>query len=272
MRPRAAIRRFVPVRDSDLVMASTSTAPIYQLTKRYLDPKHWVRGQKAKSGAVSDKLIHIAVGHALSNWEHVEAAASMLFSHFIDSNSIAAQRAYGTINGARARQAALREASDTFFLLRRNAYKKNRKIYEEVKIAEKCASVLIHNYGLASGRRNDIAHGIAWELSFKEQKEQSWFLVAPNYQSSRNVNWIEDDFRLRSAKGLSLSDAKARFDYNKIYYKNSDYIFGTKEIKVFAGKFAYLYAEMLSFGHVLHPRKFTIIPAQLSDLAKHLSA
>jgi hypothetical protein len=132
--------------------------------------------------------------------------------------------------------------------------------------------VLIHNYGLASGRRNDIAHGIAQELSFKEEKELSWLLVVPNYQSSKTTNWIEDDFKLRAAKGLKLSDAKARFDYNKFYYKNSEYVFGMNEIKVFAGKFAYLYAEMLSFAHVLDPNKWKLTPAQLADLAKHLSA
>ena len=246
--------------------------PIYQLASRYQDPKHWIRGNKAKAGAKHDKLIHIAVGHALTNWEHVEAAGAMLFGLFADFNSIAAQRAYGTINGAKAREAALREAANTFFSLRKNLNKKNGEIYEDLKVAEKCAGILIHNYGQASGRRNDIAHGIAWELSFKESKDLSWFLVAPNYQSRKTVNWIEDDFRLRDAKGLRLGDAKARFDYNKFYYKNTDYAFGTNEIKVFAGKFAYLYAEMLSFAHVLNPAKFKLKPDQLSELAKHLSA
>ena len=81
---------------------AAQSAPIFQLANRYLDSRHWVRGQKSKAGAPSDKFIHIGVGHALSNWEHVEAAASLLFSHFDQSNSIAAHRAYGTISGARA--------------------------------------------------------------------------------------------------------------------------------------------------------------------------
>jgi hypothetical protein len=69
-----------------------------------------------------------------------------------------------------------------------------------------------------------------------------------------------------------LSDAKARFPFNKFNYKTSEYVFGMNEIKVFAGKFAYLYAAMLSFAHVLNPNKFKHTPAQLSQLAKHLSA
>jgi hypothetical protein len=56
---------------------------------------------------------------------------------------------------------------------------------------------------------------------FKEPMGQSWYLVAPNYQSRRTINWIEDDARLRAAKGLRLDDPKAYFDYNKFHYKNS---------------------------------------------------
>ena len=267
------IRRSAPTNRFVAAISNSAMAkPIYQLASRYQDPKHWTRGQKSKNPAKYNKLIHVGVGHALSNWEHVEAAAAMLFSHFVNSTSIAALRAYGTINGTRAREAALKQAAETFFALRKHAYKKDRKVYDDLKIAEKCTSILIHNYGAASGRRNDIAHGIAWELSAKEQDEQAWYLVAPNYNSPKTKNWIEDDFGLRSAKGLSLRDPKARFDYNKFYYKNSEYVFGPNELKTFAGKFAYLYAEMLSFAHVMEPNKFRIAPAVLTELAKHLSS
>lgn len=247
------------------------TLPVYKLPAHYLDHSFWARGSKSKGGAKSDKLIHIAVGHALSNWEHVEAAASLLISHFVESNSIAAARAYGSINGARARETALRHASETFFLLRRNFFKKDQNAHAAVKIMEKCCNEFIRNYAQASGRRNDIAHGIACELSFKEQKEFSWFLVVPNYQSQKTANWIEADFTLRSKKGLRLSDTKARLDYNKIYYNNSQYVFGTTEIKVFAGKFAYLYADLLCFLHVLNPQRMTLTQAQLYELAKQMS-
>jgi hypothetical protein len=212
---------------------------MHQLAKIYSDPQHWVRGNKAREGARTDKLIHMGVGHALTNWEHVEAGAMMLFGSFVDSVSIAATRAYGTINGAKAREAALREAADTFFSLRKALNKKDRKIVAEIEGLEQCARTLLHNYGLACSRRNDIAHGVAKELSFKQRSELSWFLVAPNYQSRRTTNWIDDDVKLREAKGLRLSDEKARFDFNKFYYKNADYVFDTNHLKVFAGKFAF---------------------------------
>jgi len=250
---------------------SESSRSGYQLPRKYFDPNFWVRGNKANVGATSNKLVHMGVGHALSNWEHVEAAGAMFFSAFVESRSIAGIRAYGTINGSRAREGVMRQAAETFFSLRKNAYRKDRAAYQEIKNFEKAASCLIHNYGRASARRTDIAHGIAWELSREEITELSWFLVAPNYQSPKTANWIEDDARLREAKGLRLSDPAAYFDYNKFYYKNSEYVFGVPELKTFAGKFAYLVADMMCFLHTLDPDTFKLTPDRLYGLAKSLS-
>jgi hypothetical protein len=77
-----------------------ASKPIYRLGKEWRDPQLWVRGQKTKVGASSKKLIHMAVGHAHSNWESVEGAAASLFGQLVDSTSVAATRAYGTIIGA----------------------------------------------------------------------------------------------------------------------------------------------------------------------------
>jgi hypothetical protein len=244
---------------------------VYELPPRLLEPSHWTRGKKNGSGAASNKLIHMAVGHALSNWEHVEAAISMLFSYFVETRTIAAARAFGSINGARARESAIRQASETFFKLRKHAHRKDKTVSAEIKTAEKCASHLIRNYGLASARRNDFAHGIALELSLKKAEQPAWFLIAPNHNSRKTSNWIEDDFILRARTGLQLSDPKAYFEYNKFYRKNADYVFGLQEIKVFAGKFAHLYADMLAFGNAIDPTRFTVTPVQLYELAGHLS-
>ena len=249
----------------------SSSSPIWRLPKQYKNPNHWVRGNKAKDGAPSNKHIHIGVGHALSNWEPVKSAGAMFFSAFVKSPSIAGIRAYGTINGSRAREAALRQAADAFFTLRKHANQKDRATYDEIKKFEDAASSLIINYGQASARRADIAHGMAWELSREERTDFSWFLVAPNYQAPKTANWIADDLRLRDAKGLRLHDPEAYFDYSKFYYKNSQYVFGVSELKVFAGKFAYLYADMLCFLHMLDPNRFKLTPDRLYQLARSLS-
>jgi hypothetical protein len=99
---------------------------MFELPQHLLGDSHWARGRKGTSGAPSNKLIHIAVGHALSNWEHVEGAISMLFSYFVETRTIAAARAFGSINGARARETAIRQASESFFKLRKQAYGKDR--------------------------------------------------------------------------------------------------------------------------------------------------
>jgi hypothetical protein len=255
--------------DADSKHEAPRSLPVYALPERYRDPNHWIRGVKSKKGAVSDKLIYIAVGHALSNWERVESAAAALFAHFVESKSIAAQRAYGSITGARARQAALSEASETYFLLRQTMW--SREARDKVSAMKECSEKLIHNYGGASARRNDIAHGVAQDLSGATSKQLSWYLVAPNYQSQRTANWIPDDVRLRTKTGMKIGDQKARFAFNKIYYKNSDYVYGMEEVKVFAGKFAYLHVDMLDFLFTIDPSRRIGSTSQLYAVAKLMS-
>jgi hypothetical protein len=194
-------------------MGSDPPAPTWHLPKSYNNPNFWIRGNKATKGAIDRRVIYLGVGHALSNWEHVEAAAAMFFSAFVESRSIAGIRAYGTINGSRAREAALRQASETFFFLRKVDRQKDRAAHDIITKTEKIANCLIHNYGKASARRTDIAHGIATKLSRDKTPEMSWFLVAPNYQSPKTANWIADDVGLREAKGLRLSHPDAHHDY-----------------------------------------------------------
>lgn len=244
---------------------------LWHVPRQYSDPKFWVRGDKAKDGAQSEKLIYLGVGHALSNWEHVESSIAMLFSTFIESRTIAGSRAYGTINGSRAREAALRQAADTFFSLRKSACRKDQTAYGEVNKFGKATNSLIHNYGLASARRNDIAHGVAQKIVTKNGDEGSWFLVVPNYQSAKTTNWINDDIKLAENKGIRLADRETYFDYNKIYYKNSQYVYGVNELKVFSGKFIYLYADILCLLHMFDQNKFKFTPKQLYSVAKRMS-
>lgn len=243
----------------------------WRLPRAYNDPNFWNRGIKAARGAQSPELIYLGVGHVLSNWEYVEAAAAMFFSSFVESPSIAGMRAYGTINGSRAQEAALRQAAETYFSLRKLSQQSDRTAYAAITTIEKIANRFIYNYRQASGPRADIAHGVAQELSREKAPEMAWFLVVPNYQSPKMANWITDDMGLRDAKGLRLSDPGAYYDYNKFYYKNSEYVFGPAELKVFAGKFAYLYADMLCFLNLLDPSRFKLGVDKLYPLAKALA-
>jgi hypothetical protein len=232
-----------------------ATPPLYKMPQRYRDQTFWVRPPKSKTGAKAGAFLHIGVGDALSSWEFVETATSMLFEVMIESNTVAAGRAYGSITGARARADVLRQAGDVYFSIRRHlSDKKDRAFAETVKHMEACFNAYVANYASASARRNDIAHGIATELSTVEDGRQSWFLVPPLYQSSRNVNWIEDDIKLRTRTGLTLAQKEARLEFNKLYVSNTQYVYGVSDIKVIAGKFRQLYIDLLRYLSLLSPR------------------
>ena len=151
--------------------------PDLVLTARYKKADYWERGSKSMAGDPFASVIQLGVGHALTNWEHLENSVAVLFSLFTESGSIAAIRAYGTIIGARARHAAVSEAMDVFFDIRKQQHKKDRSIYDTLVSHKNAATILLANYLSASKRRNDIAHGVCWELSVVKSDTRSWFLV-----------------------------------------------------------------------------------------------
>jgi hypothetical protein len=252
--------------------APPKQAPDFELTGRYKRADYWERGSKSNAGEPFASVIQIGVGHALTNWEHVENAVSMLFSQFTESSTIAAARAYGTIIGARARHSAVSAAMDVFFDIRKQRNKKDRETCNLIIKHKEAATLLLTNYLTASKRRNDIAHGICWELSRNESVSiRSWFLVPATYNTPHSSHWIEDDFKWHAATGGRLRDAQHTITFNKMYYKNADYVFATKEIKTFAGKFAYLSADILSFLNIINPEKYTLNQKQLHDFARAIS-
>ena len=245
--------------------------PDLVLTARYKKADYWERGSKSMAGDPFASVIQLGVGHALTNWEHLENSVAVLFSLFTESGSIAAIRAYGTIIGARARHAAVSEAMDVFFDIRKQQHKKDRSIYDTLVSHKNAATILLANYLSASKRRNDIAHGVCWELSVVKSDTRSWFLVPPTYNSAHSSHWIEDDFKWQAATGGQLRDPEQTITYNKMYRKNADYVFSTKEIKTFAGKFAYLYADVMSLLHLINSDTFTLTQTQLYAQAEFLS-
>jgi hypothetical protein len=250
---------------------SAKQGPAFALSNRYKNNRYWGRGPKSKIGEAAAAFIHIGVGHALTNWEHVELAVSILFSHFSDSATIAPLRAYGTILSTHSRYAAVSQAMDVFFDIRLQMSKRDRRQFEQIKKTKDVTIILLNNYLAASGRRNDIAHGVAWYLNRHDDDKKAWFLAPPSYNAARNNHWIEDDFKFRAATGGSLWDKKSRFSYNRLYYKHADYVFATKELKMFAGKFAYLFADIMSVLHVINPHRFPRSQKELHATASALS-
>ena len=184
--------------------SSTTQASALVLPGTYKNPKHWERGPKSKIGEPFAAVLYVGVWHALTNWEHVETSASLLFSQFTEFGTIAADRAYGTIIGSRARHAAITQAMNVFFDIRLQQYKKDRDIHRHISMGKSACELLLTNYILAASRRNDIAHGIAFELSVVKSERRSWFLVPATYNSAYSTHWINDDFKWRVATGMRL--------------------------------------------------------------------
>ena len=145
------------------------TLPIWHPPSRTL-PSDKYRGEPTKDG------IHMAVGSALSEWEHLETFLAQIFGHLAESHSIAPQRAYGTILSAQGRRAALDAATEEFFRSR-----PHNPIQSELEN-------LFEQYAKASTYRANIAHGICYSYNFLDPKNPhnwGWFLCPPVYSTRK---------------------------------------------------------------------------------------
>jgi hypothetical protein len=167
-----------------------SSSQTWHLPKSYNDQNFWIRGNKATRGPQNPQVIYLGVGHALSNWEHVEAAAAMFFSAFVESRTIAGIRAYGTINGSRAREAALRQVAETFFSLRKLQHQKDRATHDMIKKAEKIAGRLIHNYGQRRCLRRAHHLGGGYCLTLKDGGLAEPTLRLVGAETSEARSWV----------------------------------------------------------------------------------
>lgn len=146
----------------------------------YLELDAWDPPKRAPSGSAKEDDIHLAVGRALSRWERLEVNLAGLFATFVESQSIAAVRAYGTIASARGRLDALEEASKMFF--------------SERKDDERSAFVRIHKLcSKAAGRRNEIAHGIADALAEYGFEGGGWYQMSSDYNARKSLAFIPID-------------------------------------------------------------------------------
>lgn len=123
------------------------------MTREYLAPPTWkapscIVPSEAYSGEQSTAPIHEAVGRALSTWEHAESALIKLYQLLCETKSLAACRAYGTLESVYARHLALKYAAREFFVSRDTA---------DLTLA----LPLIKVYEKAGQYRNQIAHGMA---------------------------------------------------------------------------------------------------------------
>jgi hypothetical protein len=118
--------------------------------------------------------IFTAVGKALNAWENCERGFAHIFSRLVHPNGsgFAAQRAYGEIIATGIKRQMIESAAEIFF----------RNFPNEAALKE--LAILMEIYSTASGRRNDIAHGIGG--GDQDDAGEIWSYLVPNTWGSKS--------------------------------------------------------------------------------------
>jgi hypothetical protein len=123
---------------------------------------------RQRRGEISTDRIYLAVGRAMSRWEHAESALIKLFQLLCESESLAVCRAYGSIVSAAGRSEALLAASLEFYA--------RRELLPPIELTS-----LIKAFGVAGGFRNKIAHGIVTGCDAPDGEHLGYYLMPPSY-------------------------------------------------------------------------------------------
>jgi hypothetical protein len=170
----------------------------------------WDIPPPASVGDMEANSIFLAVGRALTEWEHVESALGQLFAFFVGAqisypNNEPAMRAYGSVVSFQGRASILEEAADGYFHANPNPSLQDR--FHQIVTVE-CRQF--------SGRRNDIAHGRQQE-AWQRDGRTGHFLM-PGHHSS---------------KGWRVSTAPT-----------PKYLYTSQEIDYFRQQFEHLYDKV----------------------------
>lgn len=154
-------------------------------------PSERYLGERAKS------ILHERVGSALNEWEILESALARIFGYMVQSKSMAALRAYGTIIAGR--KEALEVAAIEFF--RDKPDPMMAEIHE-----------LINAYGAAQPYRNNIAHGICYgRLYTISPVPTTWFLYPPYYNTRKRKEGINDALAAYIYNAADILHCEKRF-------------------------------------------------------------
>jgi hypothetical protein len=142
-----------------------------------------------------DKIFY-AVGKALNVWENCERGFAHIFSRLVHPNGsgFAAQRAYGEIIATANRRAMIESAAEIFF---RNFPNED---------AEEELATLMEIYSMATGRRNDFAHGIAG--GDQDDAGEIYSFLVPNTWGSKSRDMhLQITYRYSSRQIEHYADA-----------------------------------------------------------------
>ena len=199
-------------------MAFNYTAPVsFKPPKRMLPSADY-------PGESSTAPIHQAVGRALSSWEHAESAWAKAFQLFCEARSLAAVRAFGTIESVASKSYALRFAALEFFAARAPADAKLTK-------------ALLNVYSKASEFRNQIAHGMALQ-----PHAHGYFLCPASYAAKQR---------------------RTRLAYpSEQWGLGADYFYRAQEIDLFRDHFQNILSAVMSLVMYLNEKYAAIEPGE----------
>ena len=137
----------------------------------HLNP--WDRRPRATVGDPTEDITFAAVGRALTGWELFEVWLSRIFAELTgyDRGTSPAMRAYGAIMAFGSRADMVKAAAEAYFTHHPSPGIHNR-LRDLLKLALKY-----------SPRRNEIAHGIVYDLS--QRGIASYYLMPPEYASNK---------------------------------------------------------------------------------------
>lgn len=173
-------------------------------------------------GESSTAAIHQAVGRALSSWELLESGWAKAFQIFCEARSLAAVRAFGTVESVASKNYALRYAALEFFSTR-----------EATDAALTKALLLVHS--TASEFRNQIAHGMALQ-----PHRYGYFLCPASYATKQR---------------------KTRPAYpTEEWGLGADYFYRVQEIDLFCRHFEDILSAVMSLVMYLNEKYEVIAP------------
>lgn len=198
----------------------TETSPPVQLTSEdFAVPPIPNDGDRRK------EKIHLAVGRAIHQWEFIEHHLGDLFATLLGTVvPVGAIRVYGSTMGFNVRQQMLMQAAEAFFYPHPN---------EDLEIEFK--RVVKRVCDPASGRRNDIAHGIV----IGEQR----IAALPKYGVTVDGATMAELTRYHYFLVPSFHSSRKRDFASKPAYK-----YTSKEIETFTGKYRLLAGEVYRLG------------------------
>lgn len=156
-----------------------------------MNKKSFERPALSERGGESHDKVYMAVGRALSEWEHVESSLGNIFLQITNLHILVSHEIFGAIVSSSGRADVIKAAGDAYFMHFPVRKKRFKKLIDHVK--------------RHSGMRNDIAHGMAIGT------EQGCFLFPANYASKKGGGLLMPQEPLFKYSDADILDIAERF-------------------------------------------------------------